>query len=417
MSKLIYFGIDLHGHINVSLGLIRALVEKGEEVLYYSSEPFREKIEATGAQFRSYGDMGGFEMREGDRVDTFLLFSHYILDKSRELVERFRDEVIAWKPDYIIHDAFAYWGKEFAQLLGVPGISAFATFAYIDEMANYDPDFFMSNIIRIEDDSVYKNYNSADLYRRLVDMSSKTIATKYGLNKVNVINDILGSKEKLNILYSSKSFYLFPDSFDDSYLFAGYSITPRNETVEFPFELLDGRPLIYISFGTILNELEDLFLNCFEAFGQSDVQVVMSVGYHLRVEDLKGIPDNFIVRNYVPQLDILERATVFINHAGTNSVYESICFEVPQVVIPQAFDEFMGAVMIERAGIGVYIRNMVPSAEELREAVQQVLSDSTFRNRSTSIKASFQPLDHAINEIAAYVERERGATIAASQSS
>lgn len=65
MSKLIYFGIDLHGHINVSLGLIRALVEKGEEVLYYSSDVFREKIEATGAQFRNYGDMGGFEMREG----------------------------------------------------------------------------------------------------------------------------------------------------------------------------------------------------------------------------------------------------------------------------------------------------------------------------------------------------------------
>ncbi|TVX91618.1 macrolide family glycosyltransferase [Paenibacillus agilis] len=417
MSKLIYFGIDLHGHINVSLGLIRALVEKGEEVLYYSSNEFREKIEATGAQFRNYEDMGGFEMREGDRVDTFLLFSHYILDKSRSLVERFKDEVTAWKPDYIIHDAFAYWGKEFAQLLGVPGISAFATFAYIDEMADFDPTFFITNFIRIEDHSVYKKYKEADLYRRLVDMSSKTIASKYRLNNVNVINDILGSKEKLNIIYSSKSVYLFPDSFDDSYLFAGYSITPRKETVEFPFDQLDGRPLIYISFGTILNELGELFLNCFEAFEQSDVQVVMSVGNHLRLDDLKGIPDNFIVRNYVPQLDILKQASVFINHAGTNSVYESICFEVPQVVIPQAFDEFMGAVMVEQAGIGIYIRNMAPTADELREAVQQVLSDSTYRDRSTTIKASFRPLEYAINEIAAYVERERAASITTSRSS
>lgn len=339
------------------------------------------------------------------------------MDKSHELVERFKDEVTAWNPDYIIHDAFAYWGKEFAQLLSVPGISAFATFAYIDEMANFDPDFFMSNIIRIGDHPVYNKFKSADLYQRLVKMSSKTIESKYGLNKVNVINDILGSKEKLNILYSSKSFYIFPDSFDESYLFAGYSITPRKETVEFPFEQLDDRPLIYISFGTILNELEDLFLNCFEAFGHSDVQVVMSVGYHLKVEDLKGIPDNFIVRNYVPQLDILKRATVFINHAGTNSVYESICFEVPQVVIPQAFDEFMGAVMVERAGIGIYIRSMVPSANELQEAVQQVLSDSSYRDRSTTIKASFSPLDDTINEIIAYVERERGTSITTLRSS
>ena len=50
----------------------------------------------------------------------------------------------------------------------------------------------------------------------------------------------------------------------------------------------------------------------------------LSIGKQLTVEQLGDIPDNFIVGNYLPQLDILRQADVFISHCGMNSTSESL---------------------------------------------------------------------------------------------
>jgi UDP:flavonoid glycosyltransferase YjiC (YdhE family) len=54
VSKVMFFNIPLYGHINPTLPLAEELVNRGEEVLYYSTEGFRERIEKTGSIFRVY---------------------------------------------------------------------------------------------------------------------------------------------------------------------------------------------------------------------------------------------------------------------------------------------------------------------------------------------------------------------------
>lgn len=51
MSKIVFFCIPAHGHTNPTLEVVRELVNRGHEVLYYSYEAFREKIETAGAKF------------------------------------------------------------------------------------------------------------------------------------------------------------------------------------------------------------------------------------------------------------------------------------------------------------------------------------------------------------------------------
>ena len=55
MSKVLFFTIPLQGHTNPTLPLAQELVRRGEEVVYYSIEPFRASIEDIGAGFHSYG--------------------------------------------------------------------------------------------------------------------------------------------------------------------------------------------------------------------------------------------------------------------------------------------------------------------------------------------------------------------------
>ena len=54
MAKALFLSLPLHGHTNPSLPVVRALVERGDEVVYYSAAAFAAKVEETGARYRPY---------------------------------------------------------------------------------------------------------------------------------------------------------------------------------------------------------------------------------------------------------------------------------------------------------------------------------------------------------------------------
>jgi hypothetical protein len=67
-----------------------------------------------------------------------------------------------------------------------------------------------------------------------------------------------------------------------------------------------------------------------------------------------AIPGNFIVRDYVPQNEILRRADAAITHCGMNSMNDILVHEVPFVSLP------LGA------------------PEEIRSALKRVIDEPAF---------------------------------------
>ncbi|MFN1913484.1 hypothetical protein ACK2IE_09085 [Clostridioides difficile] len=51
MSKIVFFSIPAYGHTNPTIEVVRELVDRGNEVLYYSFNEFKDKIEGAGAKF------------------------------------------------------------------------------------------------------------------------------------------------------------------------------------------------------------------------------------------------------------------------------------------------------------------------------------------------------------------------------
>ena len=49
--KMAWFCIPAHGHTNPTLGLVKEMTAAGHEIVYFSFEQFREKIESAGAEF------------------------------------------------------------------------------------------------------------------------------------------------------------------------------------------------------------------------------------------------------------------------------------------------------------------------------------------------------------------------------
>ncbi|CAI8745070.1 MGT family glycosyltransferase [Bacillus cereus VDM021] len=110
----------------------------------------------------------------------------------------------------------------------------------------------------------------------------------------------------------------------------------------------------------------------------------------LKAEQLKNIPDNFIVRNYVPQLDVLRQTDVFISHCGMNSTSESLYFEVPLVMLPIINDQHTIAERVKELGAGAMLNIQQLSAEDIKEAVSEVLRNPIYKNNTKKISQSFR---------------------------
>jgi zeaxanthin glucosyltransferase len=88
--------------------------------------------------------------------------------------------------------------------------------------------------------------------------------------------------------------------------------------VNFPWERLDGRPLVYASFGTIRNKIDELYLAVIESFKElTHLQLILSKGaWNGNGFETLNLPENIITVDFAPQLEILKKAALCITHAG-----------------------------------------------------------------------------------------------------
>lgn len=169
---------------------------------------------------------------------------------------------------------------------------------------------------------------------------------------------------------------------DQRHLFVGPSILPRHQATDFPLDQLSSeRPLLYISLGTIFTNEPAFFKQCFEAFAEQPWQVVLSRGRQVDPAVLGPVPDNFLVSAYVPQLDILSRARVFVTHAGMNSTMESLYYGVPMVAVPQTQEQVVTARRIAEMGLVIALEKEAVNVATLRDAIERVANDPAFRQR------------------------------------
>jgi MGT family glycosyltransferase len=229
------------------------------------------------------------------------------------------------------------------------------------------------------------------------------------------ITGLMFGSSGLNIVHTSREFQPCAATFDERFLFAGPSVEARAERERFAWEDAPSSPLIYVSLGTIFNTNAAFYRQCFEAFRDEDVRLVVSIGQTLSPESLGRAPRNVMVRSWVPQLDVLRQAAVFVTHGGMNSVSESLHYGVPVVVVPQMGEQELVASQVERLGAGVRLRRDSVTPASLQAAVGRLLADRSFRERAAAIGQSFTAAggaERAADAVLAFTRRSRGAITA-----
>ena len=132
------------------------------------------------------------------------------------------------------------------------------------------------------------------------------------------------------------------------------------------------KPFVYVSFGSFLSVRADVLARVCAALHRLGIRGAIATGSADRAE-LGELPVDWLVREFLPQVTLLERAAAAVTHGGNNSVTESMTMGVPLVVLPFSTDQFAGAAALEDAGFGVVLPPNTATVAELENAVRWAL--------------------------------------------
>ncbi|MEK5057076.1 glucosyltransferase [Paenibacillus sp. FSL H7-0326] len=379
MSKIVFFSIPAHGHTNPTIPVVREIVNRGHEVWYYSFLEFQEKIQASGASFIACDEyLPKLSPEELDRKagKDFAALIEMVADTTIALDAKVCKELQELQPDCIVSDSLCFWGKLFASKLKIPYICSTTTFAFNQHTAK-----LMKRSFR----ELLKMAFGMPRINKKIQM-----LRNHGYDVRSFISIVQNDNDTDTIVYTSKEFQPMADTFSERYAFVGPSIrtlSPQENNKK-------DRQLIYISLGTVLNKNREFYDNCINAFAQSNYTIVISVGEKTDIKSLGIIPENFMVRNTVDQISVLQTADAFITHSGMNSVSESLYFGVPMVLFPQHSEQKMVANRVAELGAGVLLKGK--KRADLAASVTEVLTNVKYEENAKKLSKSLRNAGGAV---------------------
>ena len=156
--------------------------------------------------------------------------------------------------------------------------------------------------------------------------------------------------------------------------------------------LYSGNPQYLAGFRTFGDSAVIIYA-CIEALKDMAVQVVLSTGYQSLPKDAHYLPSNFRHASFVPGLAMAERSDLLIHHGGYGSCQTGLFTGTPALVIPTYSERESNARRVAAVGAGDFVlptadvsgRKKHVQAAEVRDKVNRILSDSSFRENAKRI--------------------------------
>jgi zeaxanthin glucosyltransferase len=402
MSRIGFFTLPYRGHLNPAMALGRKLSERGHEVIFFNSVLTRAVLRTAGLSFYplSIGESHNLVFRKfiGSNLSIKLqrqqLFTQSILREAPEAIKSAGIEAL-------VIDQMDYPVGTVADRLNIPYVSL-----------GLVPPIYLSAFIpliwypwRYHDNMVaqIRNRFGNTLFRFFFAPVLAAINRQRRIWRLPVLRNINGLFSNLAIITQVPKDFDFPcHGFPPQLYHTGPFIDgTARRVIHFPWERLNGKPLIYASMGTRKNEDLHVFRIIAEACTDMEAQLVMSLGGNL--EEVGPLAGNPIVVPYAPQLEILSQASIAITHAGINTTLESLANGIPLAAIPISDDQPSVAARIERIGAGKAVSYKNLSVKRLRHIIQQVMENPQYKYAAQHMKTIIQSL-HGLERAADIIE-------------
>jgi zeaxanthin glucosyltransferase len=335
LARIGFITLYATGHLNPSIALARALEQKGHEVVFFNVLDTIEAISSSSLRFVPFAQAeyptGALKpsMTKMAELSGSAAFAYYVERMAlffqtsfRDLPDLIQNEAI----DLLIIDQVQYGGATIAEHLGIPFVSLACALPVNREDVIPPPvmlwplDPSPAGIERNR-----KGWAGVDqAYGMLLPVVNEQRRAWNLPEYNNLLEDSFSTLAQISQQYSVLE---FPRPEAPATLhFVGHLQDDRaSQQVPFPWEWLDGRPLIYASCGTIQNQLEQVFRAIIEACAPLEAQTVIALGRDaLSPEAFGAVPANIKLVPYAPQRELLRRASLCILHAGLHTTLDCL---------------------------------------------------------------------------------------------
>ncbi|MEL7448088.1 MAG: nucleotide disphospho-sugar-binding domain-containing protein [Pseudomonadota bacterium] len=147
-------------------------------------------------------------------------------------------------------------------------------------------------------------------------------------------------------------------------------------------ELASGnKPLVVCATGSILS-LPPFLRKVVRASGEQPWNLIVATGRGSDPSVLGDLPDNVHAFRFIPQLDVLQHASLFICHGGISSIHESLLAGVPMLLYSGGcMDEDGNAARVAWHGFGRRGDMARDDWQAIRNNITSLLSDAHVRLR------------------------------------
>jgi zeaxanthin glucosyltransferase len=394
--KIAFVSLPVTGHLNPMLALAAEVQSRGHEVVFVSIPDVEARALAAGLCFLTVGNehlpLGNtkmaekqFSIRQGEAglKFTFDLMATVTGAIVREVEARLASE----HPDGVVFDTYQPYLELSAIALNLP-------YVHVSNAVHFDvsgetPLCFFDWEPSDSAEAKERNLTGVEHFRKLLEPSLQ-VAKEYASEKKIEVewSDIKATRSKLAwITQLPAEFDFGGTNLNEALFHAGPFVNEQlRPSVEFPWDRLNGAPLVYTSMGTLQNGIESVFRHILKAASElQDIQFVVAMGDKLDHASFEQIPENVLLVDFAPQLELLKRASLCITHAGLNTVLESLTNGVPLVALPVTNDQPGVAARIRTKGVGDFLTTSELSAERLKDLIQRVLSDPEYRKNAKFI--------------------------------
>ena len=405
------------GHLNPLIALSRQLVSRGHRVTFFQDSQLETRVRKCGLEFypirmdkpssRKHGEIDSRPSNRSGIAGLRDSVSRIVGDMEMSL----RETPVALTQagiDALIIDEIVLSGPTLAEALhlpyflvstSVPHRFGWAVPPCLSEEENTSPYFsrlrnalLQVSVCRVRGPVRWR----LDRYRRHV-----------GLGPIRKIQKVFPELAHITQLPECLDFarLILPTTFHYAGPFIDVAARPL---VEFPWERLDGRPLIYASLGTRKNSRLAIFRFIAEACQNLDLQLVISLGGRLDPEMLDGLPGRPLVVREAPQLELLKKAELVITHGGVNTVLETLLEGKPMIVIPTAHDQPALAARLAWLNVAEVLSAKRLSTKQIGLALQNLLSNPSYRDTARNLQATIRSADglkHAVDVIEEALEK------------
>jgi zeaxanthin glucosyltransferase len=386
MAKFGIFCLPLTSHQNAILPLGAELIRRGHEVTVIGIPDLREKALRAGLAVETIAEneIPAGSMREHAKHSGSS--SRFAFLKMAFGSSGFTELMLAYAPavvrklslDFLIVDQSHYEGGSIAESCGIRFATVASDVPQLTDYAvpplifgwDYSPDLL----------GQLRNRAAYAAFHRL----SKPVRQK--INEFRRQSGLAPHRDFDDLF--SKTLYIsqmpqdldFPRRQRSWVHYTGpFHSNETREPIEFPYDRLDDRPLVYCCYGSILNGLDQIYRAAALACEDLGVQLVISLGGINSESVRETLPVSCLVVQFAPQLELLKRSALMICHGGVNSVLESLTNGVPLVITPKANDAFGSAARVAHAGAGISLPVHSISAKSFRKAIGSALSNGEYR--------------------------------------